>query len=71
MKTENCRDNMNSTDKLGAVRHKKQITINIDNNTIEYFKLLADEEGVPYQVLINLYLRDCVDNRRHLRMSWQ
>ena len=50
---------------------KKQITINIDGSTIDYFKSLAEAKGLPYQALINLYLRDCADNRRQLQMSWQ
>lgn len=54
-----------------ASRLKKQITINIDGSTIDYFKSLAETEGVPYQTLINLYLRDCAVNRRRLQISWQ
>ncbi len=52
-------------------RLKKQITINIDISTIEYFKEQAKDCGIPYQTLINLYLSDCVDNKRELKMSWQ
>lgn len=54
-----------------ASRLKKQITINIDGSTIDYFKSMAAADGIPYQTLINLYLRDCVDNRRKIQMSWQ
>lgn len=54
-----------------ASRLKKQITINIDGSTIDYFKSLAEAKGIPYQTLINLYLRDCADNRRQLQISWQ
>ncbi len=54
-----------------AARLKKQITINIDGSTIDYFKSLAESDGIPYQTLINLYLRDCADNKRQLHMSWQ
>ena len=50
---------------------KKQITINIDGSTIDYFKSMAAADGIPYQTLINLYLRDCADNRRKIQMSWQ
>lgn len=39
--------------------------------TIDYFKSLADAKGIPYQTLINLYLRDCADNHRQLQLSWQ
>ncbi len=48
---------------------KKQISIKIDPGTIEYFKKLAVETGIPYQTLINLYLADCVKNKRKLDLS--
>ena len=54
-----------------ASRLKKQITINIDGSTIDYFKSMAAADGIPYQTLINLYLRDCADNRRKIQISWQ
>ena len=44
--------------------------INIDASTIEYFKALAVQKGIPYQVLINLYLTDCAENRKDLELSW-
>lgn len=53
-----------------AKKLKKQITINIDGSTIDYFKAIADSVGIPYQTLINLYLRDCATNHRQLQMSW-
>lgn len=53
-----------------AKKLKKQITINIDNDTIEYFKAQADRSGIPYQTLINLYLTDCATNKKQLQMSW-
>ena len=49
---------------------KKQITINIDSSTIDYFKSLAEAKGIPYQTLINLYLRDCAANNRQPNISW-
>ena len=49
---------------------KRQITIRLDQATIEYFKGLAEKSGVPYQTLINLYLRDCAETRRVLTMRW-
>ena len=52
-----------------AARLKKQITINIDGTTIDYFKSMADNKGIPYQTLINLYLRDCAVNQGQLQMS--
>ena len=54
-----------------AKQLKKQITINIDSSTIDYFKALAESKGIPYQTLINLYLRDCADKRRQPQISWQ
>lgn len=51
-------------------RLKKQITINIDSTTIDYFKAQSQDSGIPYQTLINLYLSDCVKNKRRLTMSW-
>lgn len=50
---------------------KKQITINIDTDTIEYFKNKAEQSGIPYQMLINLYLGDCANNKRELQMTWK
>jgi len=52
-------------------RLKKQITINIDSSTIDYFKAKAEDAGIPYQTLINLYLSDCVANKRELHISWK
>jgi uncharacterized protein (DUF4415 family) len=49
---------------------KKQITIRIGVDIIEYFKNQAEETGVPYQNLINLYLRDCVQSNRKLSLNW-
>ena len=53
-----------------AKKLKKQITINIDNDTIEYFKAQSDSSGIPYQTLINLYLADCAENKKHFVISW-
>ena len=50
-----------------ARKLKKQVTIRLDPETIQYFKNLAAETGVPYQTLINLYLRDCAKSRRRLK----
>ena len=54
-----------------AKQLKKQITINIDGSTIDYFKALAEKLGMPYQTLINLYLRDCAVNQRQPQVSWR
>ena len=49
---------------------KKQLTIRIDEDTITYFRDLAEESGIPYQSLINLYLRECATTHKKLTMSW-
>ena len=49
---------------------KKQITIRLDEDTISYFKNMAENKGIPYQNLINLYLRDCAQSHRDLKMQW-
>ena len=49
---------------------KQPITIRVDRETIAHFKALAVKSGIPYQNLINLYLRDCAVNRRQLSMQW-
>lgn len=50
---------------------KKQITIRIDDETIKYFKELADEVGMPYQNLINLYLNDCAEQHKKIKVNWR
>lgn len=50
---------------------KKQITIKIDSDVIEYFKNQSDNTGIPYQTLINLYLHECAENKKELQLSWQ
>jgi uncharacterized protein (DUF4415 family) len=54
-----------------AKRLKQPVTMRLDQDTVAYFKAMADETGVPYQTLINLYLRDCAVNERKLTMEWQ
>ena len=49
---------------------KKQVTINLSTEAIAYFKEQAKETGVPYQTLINLYLMDCVRNKKQPSFSW-
>lgn len=52
-------------------RLRRQITININNETVAYFKAQSEEVGIPYQTLINLYLSDCAAHGRKLNLSWQ
>lgn len=54
-----------------AANLKKQITININSDTIDYFKEQSEISGIPYQTLINLYLTDCAANKRQLQMRWK
>ena len=53
-----------------ADRVKQQITIKLNQNTIQYFKDLAEKTGLPYQTLINLYLTDCAEKKRKPDISW-
>jgi predicted DNA binding CopG/RHH family protein len=53
-----------------AGRLKKRVTIRLDEATVGYFKELAEETGIPYQTLINLYLRDCAERKTQLAFRW-
>ncbi|MDO9272204.1 MAG: BrnA antitoxin family protein [Rugosibacter sp.] len=52
-----------------AAQLKKQITIRLDEESIAYFKTISEEVGIPYQSLINLYLRDCAATHRKLDLN--
>jgi uncharacterized protein (DUF4415 family) len=54
-----------------AKRLTKPVTIRLDQRTIDYFKALGDETHVPYQTLINLYLRECAGSRKRLAFHWE
>ncbi|MBT8139777.1 MAG: BrnA antitoxin family protein [Gammaproteobacteria bacterium] len=54
-----------------ASKLKKSVTIRLSEDVIDYFKEMADESGVPYQSLINLYLRDCANHHRKLDIQWR
>jgi uncharacterized protein (DUF4415 family) len=49
---------------------KQPVTMRVDRETLDYFRRMAEETGVPYQTLINLYLRDCAQQQRKLQMQW-
>ena len=49
---------------------KKQITINLDSDIVDYFKSQSSELGIPYQTLINLYLSDCATKKKQLQINW-
>ena len=65
------KDNYNFSKGIKNPYAKKQITIRIDADTIEYFKEQAADVGISYQNLINLYLRDCAEKKRRLSFSWE
>lgn len=50
---------------------QQQVTISLDENVVKYFKKQSDCIGIPYQALINLYLRDCMTNKRRLEVTWK
>ena len=54
-----------------AAKLSKQITIRLDEDSIGYFKEISDQVGIPYQSLINLYLRDCAAQNRKLDLRWK
>ena len=54
-----------------AAEPKKSVTIRLDEGSITYFKSMPEETGVPYQSLINLYLKECALSGKRLNMSWK
>lgn len=61
--------------KMKAVKNpyaskKKAVGINLSSEVIDYFKKLSESSGLPYQTLIDLYLRDCVKSKRKIKMDW-
>jgi predicted DNA binding CopG/RHH family protein len=59
-----------STKNPYAKKLKKQVTLRLGIDVIEYFKELAQETGIPYQNLINLYLKECANSRKKLTLKW-
>jgi len=53
-----------------ASKLKKPVTMRLSEDVVEYFKAMASEAGVPYQSLINLYLRDCLAQNRRVQIKW-
>jgi uncharacterized protein (DUF4415 family) len=49
---------------------KQPVTMRLDRDTVSYFKSMSEETGIPYQSLINLYLRDCAIHQRKIRLDW-
>jgi predicted DNA binding CopG/RHH family protein len=71
MKQEYDFSKMKSRKNPYASKLKKSVTIRLSEDVIEYFKEMAEESGVPYQSLINLYLRDCANHNRKVDIQWQ
>jgi len=70
MKKEYDLSRMKSRKNPYASKLKKPVTMRLSEDVIAYFKEMADDSGVPYQSLINLYLRDCVSQHRKIDISW-
>ena len=51
-------------------KSKKQVSINLEENVVDYFQKLSEQTGIPYQSLINLYLQDCVKTERKPSLEW-
>jgi len=71
MKKEYDLSTMKSRKNPYASRLKKPVTIRLSEDVIDYFKAMATESGVPYQSLINLYLRDCAKRHRKIDIHWR
>jgi predicted DNA binding CopG/RHH family protein len=52
-------------------RDKKAVTLRLEPEVVDYFKGLSSETGIPYQNLINLYLKDCAEHGRKLNLTWK
>jgi len=70
MKKEYDLSKMKSRRNPYADKLKRQVTIRMAEDVIDYFKALGEEIGIPYQTLINMYLRDCMVNKRRPDLSW-
>jgi hypothetical protein len=54
-----------------AKRLKREVTVQLDEGTVEYFETIAAETGIPARALINLYLRECAASRKRLALRWK
>jgi uncharacterized protein (DUF4415 family) len=70
MKAEYDFSTMKSRKNPYASKLKKPVTMRLSEDVVTYFKGMADEAGVPYQSLINLYLRDCLAHNRRVQIKW-
>lgn len=70
MKTEYDLSKMKSRKNPYAAKLKKPVSMRLSEDVVDYFKGMASDAGVPYQSLINLYLRDCVMKHRKVQIDW-
>jgi len=70
MKAEYDFSKMRSRKNPYASKLKKSVTMRLSEDVVDYFKAMAAEAGVPYQSLINLYLRDCLAQHRRIEIKW-
>jgi len=70
MKSEYDLSEMKSRKTPYASKLKRPVTMRLSEDVIEYFKSMAKDSDIPYQTLINLYLRDCLNHHRKLDVSW-
>ena len=54
-----------------AAQLKKPVTIRLDQESIVYFKSMSEETGIPYQSLINLYLKECAGSKKRINLAWK
>ena len=70
MKKEYDLSQLKSRRKPFVSKLKKPVTMRLSEDVVDYFKGMAEKSGVPYQSLINLYLRDCLANSRKVQINW-
>ncbi len=70
MKDEYDLSKMKSRPNPYAKQLKQQITIRLDIDVVEYFRNMSEELDIPYQKLINMYLKDCIQEHRKLHLKW-
>lgn len=70
MKAEYDLSRMKSRKNPYAAKLKKPVSMRLSEDVLDYFKNMASDAGVPYQSLINLYLRDCVMKHRKVQIDW-
>lgn len=71
MRVEYDLERMKSRRNPYASKLKKLVTMRLSGDVVDYFKGMAEDAGVPYQSLINLYLRDCAATNRKLDLKWK